>query len=150
MSAEPEVHYFCKPTAMRPVPLSVEFLTAQEFLADEPACKALWEFVSTQFRTRHKFLTIWPGVRFLALHRNAARNADGMLLVTTPVNWQIDYVVVSPESRGQGIASALILATLNEACRRNVPYVMLTSKASLRPLYESCGFQVVDWASPTF
>ena len=69
--------------------------------------------------------------------------ADGFLLVTTPVNWQIDYVVVRPDRRGLGIAAALVAEALNQAHRLGAPYVMLTSKASLRPLYESCGFTVV-------
>jgi predicted GNAT family N-acyltransferase len=64
--------------------------------------------------------------------------------VTAPINWQIDYVVVSPTARGRGVGAALVKATLNEALHRNVPYVMLTSRESLRPLYEGCGFSVVS------
>ena len=145
--AETEVHYFCKPSRILSVAVPCEFLTFQEFLADEPACRALWEFVSTQFRTRSKFLAIWPGVRYVALHRNAEGTVDGMLLVTTPVNWQIDYVVVHPASRGQGIATALVQTTLNQAYMHKAPYVMLTSKESLRPLYEASGFEVVGHTS---
>ena len=141
--SEPELHYFCKPTALRPVTHSVEFLSAQEFVADEPACKRLWELVSTQFRTRGKFLAVWPGVRFVAVHRNTEGRADGFLLVHAPINWQIDYVVVCAEARGQGIASALVAETANQAFLRGVPYVMLTSRQSLRPLYEACGFTPV-------
>jgi GNAT superfamily N-acetyltransferase len=141
---EPELHYFCKPAALRPVALPIEFLTAQEFVADEPACRRLWDLVSTQFRTRGKFLAVWPGVRFVALHRTRDGRPDGFLLVNAPVNWQIDYVVVCPESRGHGIASALVTETANQAFLRGVPYVMLTSKESLRPLYEACGFVPVN------
>ncbi|QJW93365.1 GNAT family N-acetyltransferase [Frigoriglobus tundricola] len=141
--AEPELHYFCKPTALRPVAQPVEFLTAQALVADEPACKRLWDLVSTQFRTRGKFLAVWPGVRFVAVHRDPEGRADGFLLVNAPINWQIDYVVVCAESRGQGIASALVAETANQAFLRGVPYVMLTSKQSLRPLYEACGFAPV-------
>lgn len=137
---EPELHYFCKPTAERPVARVVEFVTMQEFVADEPACKKLWELVGTQFRTRGKFLAVWAGVRFVAVHRDVDGDADGFLLVNAPINWQIDYVVVDSRSRGQGIASALVTETANQAFLRGVPYVMLTSKASLRPLYEACGF----------
>ncbi|OWK47509.1 GNAT family N-acetyltransferase [Fimbriiglobus ruber] len=143
MSAEPELYYFCKPTEIQPTGLPVEFLTAQEFLADESSCQALWSFVATQFRTRSKFLTIWQGVKYLAVHRTGDGTVDGLLLVTTPVNWQIDYVVVHPDSRGQGIAAALVKTTINQAYLHKAPYVMLTSKESLRPLYESCGFEVV-------
>jgi ribosomal protein S18 acetylase RimI-like enzyme len=139
-----ELHYFCKPTCLRPVAHSIEFLTTQDFLADEPACKRLWDLVSTQFRTRGKFLAVWAGVRFVAIHRNAVSEADGFLLVNAPINWQIDYVVVAPESRGQGIAAALVVETANQAFLRGVPYVMLTSKESLRPLYEGCGFSVIE------
>jgi GNAT superfamily N-acetyltransferase len=142
--AEPELHYFCKPTALQPVARPIEFLTVQEFLADESACKCLWELVSTQFRTRGKFLAVWPGVRFVALHRNAEGAADAFLLVNAPINWQIDYVVVAAEARGQGIASALVCETVNQALLRGAPYVMLTSKESLRPLYEACGFTPVE------
>jgi GNAT superfamily N-acetyltransferase len=138
--SESELHYFCKPTALRPVARVIEFLTTQEFLADEPACKRLWHLLNTQFRTRNKFLAVWGGVRFVAVHRDVDGNADGFLLVNAPINWQIDYVVVAAESRGQGIASALVIETANQALLRGVPYVMLTSKESLRPLYESCGF----------
>ncbi|HMO34587.1 MAG TPA: GNAT family N-acetyltransferase, partial [Gemmatales bacterium] len=73
----------------------------------------------------------------------------GMLLVSAPVNWQIDYVVVHPEARRQGIAASLVKRTLNEAYRRGVPYVMLTSRESLRSLYEGeCGFTVVGRKDP--
>jgi ribosomal protein S18 acetylase RimI-like enzyme len=140
---EPELYYFCKPADVRPVAVPVEFLSVQEFLADEPACKAVWELVATQFRTRGKFLAVWQGVRYVACHRDADGNVDGFLLVTTPVNWQIDYVVVKPEARGRGIAGALVRTTVNQAYQHQAPYVMLTSKESLRPLYESCGFEVI-------
>jgi ribosomal protein S18 acetylase RimI-like enzyme len=67
-----------------------------------------------------------------------------MLLVSAPVNWQVDYVVVRPEWRGRGIAEALVNETVNRARTRKVPYLMLTSRAGLRPLYEgACGFTVV-------
>jgi GNAT superfamily N-acetyltransferase len=143
MSAEPDLYYFCRPTGPRAAALPVEFLSVQEFLRDEPACKQLWELVSTQFRTRGKFLAIWSGVRFVAVHRDAAGAADGFLLVNALINWQIDYVVVRPDARGQGIAAALVTEAVNQAHRLGVPYVMLTSKPSLRPLYEECGFVVV-------
>ena len=142
--SEPELHYFCKPTALRPVARPIEFLTTQELLADEPACKRLWDLLGTQFRTRGKFLAVWPGVRFVAVHRDPDGTADGFLLVNAPINWQIDYVVVAAESRGQGIASALVTETANQALLRGVPYVMLTSKESLRPLYEACGFTPIE------
>jgi GNAT superfamily N-acetyltransferase len=146
--SEPELHYFCKPTTLRPVARVIEFLTTQEFLADEPACKRLWDLVSTQFRTRGKFLAVWGGVRFVAVHRDIDGHADGFLLVNAPINWQIDYVVVSPEARGQGVASALVTETANQALLRGAPYVMLTSKESLRSLYESCGFVPVEIPLP--
>lgn len=133
----------CKPAGQRPVPVPVEFLTAQQFLADESACRALWDLVATQFRTRSKFLAVWRCVSFVTLHRNAAGVPDAMLLVSAPVNWQVDYVVVSPDARGKGLATAMLAATHNEAAARGVPYVMLTSRPDLRPLYEACGFQVV-------
>ena len=141
---EPELHYFCKPAVLRQVAHPIEFLTTQEFVADEPACKRLWELVSTQFRTRGTFLAVWPGVRFVALHRDAEGTADGFLLVNAPVNWQIDYVVVAAEARGRGIAAALVTEAANQALLRGVPYVMLTSKESLRPLYEACGFTPIE------
>ena len=79
----------------------------------------------------------------VAVHRRAGALA-GVLLVSTPVNWQIDYVIVHPDHRGEGIAAALVNETLNQALARKVPYVMLTSREGLRPLYEeACGFTVV-------
>ena len=140
---EPELHYFAKPTRRNPVDDFVEFTPVQDFLADEPACKALWDLIASQFRTRSKFLSIWSAVRYVAVHRDDTAEVDGLLLVSAPVNWQIDYVVVRPDRRGKGIASTLVKATLNQAMLNLVPYVMLTSKASLRPLYEGCGFDVV-------
>jgi ribosomal protein S18 acetylase RimI-like enzyme len=148
MASEPDLYYFCKPVEVRPVAVPIEFLGIQEFLGDESACRVLWELVANQFRTRSKFLTIWQTVRHVALHRNAGGQVDGFLLVTSPLNWQIDYVVVSPDARGQGIAAALLCTVLNQAYRQGVPYVMLTSKDSLRPLYESCGFEVVRSCCP--
>lgn len=143
MSHDPEFVYVCFPTEPRPAPLPVEFLPLGDFLADEPACRLLWELISTQFRTRGKFLAVWAGVRFVAVHRDESGEPDGFLLVNSPVNWQIDYVVVRPDARGRGIAGALVCETLDQAHRRGVPMVTLTSRPALRPLYESCGFQVV-------
>jgi GNAT superfamily N-acetyltransferase len=143
MSHEPEFVYLCYPTEPRPAPLPIDFLSVSEFLGDEPACRLLWELISSQFRTRGKFLAVWSGVRYVAIHRDDAGDVDGFLLLNTPVNWQIDYVVVRPDARGRGIAGALVAETLDQAYRRGVPLVTLTSKPALRPLYESCGFQVV-------
>ncbi len=143
MSTEAELHYMAKPTDVAMAFTNVEFQLTREFLADEAACKLFWELVDTQFRTRSKFLSIWPCVSYVAVHRDADGLLDGFLLVSSPVNWQIDYVTVRPDSRGQGIATKLVRATLREAALQHVPYVMLTSNESLRMLYESCGFQVV-------
>jgi ribosomal protein S18 acetylase RimI-like enzyme len=145
MPVEADLYYLCQPTREQPISQSVEFLPVQEFLREENLCHALWEFIATQFRTRHKFLTIWQSVRFVALRRDSEQQmVKGLLLVSAPVNWQIDYVVVHAQARRQGVAAALVKTTLNEAFRRGVPYVMLTSKESLRPLYEGeCGFSVV-------
>ena len=144
MTTEPNLYYFVEPGRRHAVSLPVQFVTVADLLADEPACRKLWDLIVEQFHTRSKFLAIWPSVRFVALHRNRDGELDGFLLVSAPVNWQIDYVVVDPASRGQGIASALLLETLNQAADRQVPYLMLTSKASLRPLYESVGFRVIE------
>lgn len=141
--AEPELTYIHRPTGAQPLPPGVEFVSLPDFLADEPACKTFWELITNQFNTRSKFLAIWPCVRFVCLHRDDAGNAEGFLLVSAPVNWQIDYVVVKPESRGRGIASKLVASTLTQAYLHRAPYVMLTSKESLRPLYESSGFMVI-------
>ena len=147
MSHDSEYFYICHPTEPRPAALPVEFLSVNEFLADEPACRVLWELISSQFRTRAKFLAVWSGVKFVAIHRDDEGLPDGFLLVNCPVNWQIDYVVVRPDARGRGIAGALVAETLDQAYRRGVPFVTLTSKPALRPLYESCGFQVVSQRS---
>ncbi len=141
-----ELHYLHKPTAAGPSPPGVDFLPVREFLADEPACKVFWELIDSQFRTRSKFLAIWPCVAFVAVARSADGDPTGFLLVTAPVNWQIDYVVVHPSARGQGVASRLVKATLGQAYLHRAPYVMLTSKESLRGLYEGCGFKVVSGA----
>ena len=84
MTPEPDLYYFCRPSGPVDVPHPVDFLTVAEFVADEPACRQLWELISTQFRTRGKFLTIWQGARFVAVHRDPDGAADGFLLVTTP------------------------------------------------------------------
>ena len=146
MSPDQEVQYIYRPTEPESLPSDVEFVSSAEFLTDEPACKMLWELIDTQFRTRGKFLAIWRCVSFLCVHRDADGTLDGFLLISSPVNWQIDYVVVRPDSRGQGVASKLVPAANGHAHRLNVPYVMLTSKPSLRPLYEACGFRVVQAA----
>lgn len=143
MSAESELHCIHKPTTALPAGNLCDLVPVQEFLADEPSCKALWNLISEQFRTRSKFLAIWPCVRHVAVHRDEAGEADGFLLVSSPVNWQIDYVVVKPESRGRGIAAQLVRTALHHAYLHAAPYVMLTCRESLRPLYEGCGFTVI-------
>ncbi|MFL5341304.1 MAG: GNAT family N-acetyltransferase [Gemmataceae bacterium] len=132
------------PTAPRPESIDVEFAPIQDFLQDELGCRALWELLSSQFRTRSKFLAIWPCVRYVAVHRSGDE-VNGLLLVTTPVNWQIDYVVVRPEARRRGVAVELVNTALNRAYQMGAPYVMLTSREALRPLYEgACGFHVIE------
>jgi hypothetical protein len=140
MATEANLYYIHLPREMRPVAHPVDFLPIHDFLEDEEACRALWDLVSTQFRTRRKFLAVWPHVRYIAVHRDE-RGIGGMLLVSTPINWQIDYVVVSENQRGQGLATSLVNETVNQALIRQVPYVMLTSREGLRPLYAGqCGF----------
>src|SRR2546430_2865652 len=56
-------------------------------------------------------------VRFVAAHYRGGDLA-GFLLVSAPVNWQIDYVTVRPEWRHHGIAEALVNAAVNEALDR--------------------------------
>jgi GNAT superfamily N-acetyltransferase len=119
MPTEPDLYYLYHPVEEpQTAGLHIKFLPVSEFLLDEPACKLLWELVSTQFRTRGKFLAVWSGVRFV-------------------------YVVVRPDARGKGIAAAMVKETLPQAFLHRVPYVMLTSKPGLRSLYESCGLTVV-------
>src|SRR5262245_3191018 len=145
---EGELYYIHVPVGPRPVGQPVEFLSAGEFLQDEAACRALWELMSACFKTRSKFLAIWPCVRYVAVHRRAGELV-GLLLVSAPVNWQIDYVAVRPEWRGRGIAAALVDETVNQALSRRVPYVMLTSREGLQPLYEGvCGFTPVAAKPP--
>jgi GNAT superfamily N-acetyltransferase len=86
---------------------------------------------------------LWAGVKFVAVHRDPNGDADGFLLVNAPVNWQIDYVVVRPDRRGHGVAQAMLREALNQAYLHAAPYVMLTSKESLRGLYEGVGFTAV-------
>lgn len=140
---ETQLYYFHVPAQRRSVSLDIDFMSATNFIQDEPACSALWEMLTDHFHTRSKFLAIWPNVRHVAVHRRDGALA-GCLLVSTAVNWQIDYVVVRSDMRHQGISAALVDETLNQALARGVPYVMLTSRESLRPLYECrCGFRVV-------
>lgn len=147
MPAEQELYYFQTP-APRAASPHVEILPVPDFLQDESACRALWELLDTQFRTRSKFLAIWSAVRYVVVYRTGD-SVDGLLLVSAPVNWQIDYVVVRQEARRRGIAAALVNAAINRAFELHVPYVMLTSRAGLRPLYEGeCGFRVIEDGSP--
>jgi GNAT superfamily N-acetyltransferase len=139
-----ELYYIHKPAAAGPPHPGIDFLPVREFLADEPACKTFWDLIDTQFRTRSKFLSIWPCVSFVAVARTPDGDPAGFLLVSAPVNWQIDYVVVHPSARGQGVGTQLVKAALSQAYLHRAPYVMLTSKESLRPLYEGCGFRVVS------
>jgi ribosomal protein S18 acetylase RimI-like enzyme len=144
MPIEDELYYIQLPVDPRPVASDVEIQLVQDFLQDEVACRALWELLSDQFRTRSKFLSIWPSVRYVALHRTGDE-VTGLLLISATINWQIDYVVVRPDARRRGIAAKLVNAAINRAHELQVPYVMLTSRESLRPLYEGeCGFRVVE------
>ena len=137
------MHLICEPIGRLVVDPPVDFVAVQDFLCDESACRAVWDLVTGQFRTRGKFLAIWPAVGHVVIHRDPTGAVDGFLLVSELVNWQLDYVVVRDDARGQGIASALVCGALNEACRRRVPYVMLTCADDLSPLYERCGFRPV-------
>jgi ribosomal protein S18 acetylase RimI-like enzyme len=143
MVPERQLHYLCQPTSAAPVPEGVFVQSLPEFLRDEPACRLLWQLIDSQFKTRSKFLAIWPSVRFIITHRDPDQSVNGFILISAPVNWQIDYVVVRPEARGKGAAAAMLRAAVTTAAAQNVPYIMLTSKESLRPLYESVGFRVV-------
>jgi len=140
---EAELYYLKTPNRFLPVTHKIDFLPVTQLLEDEETCKTIWELLSCQFKTRSKFLTIWQSVRFVTVQGRGADLA-GFLFVSAPLNWQIDYVVVSPARRHEGIAAALVNETLNQAFTRKVPYVMLTSREGLRPLYEkACGFSVV-------
>lgn len=140
---EASLYYLQVPTATRAVTQPIDFLPVQQFLEEDALCQQMWDLMHANFKTRSKFLAIWPAVRFVALHRRGDVLA-GFLLVTTPLNWQIDYVTVRDDMRHQGIAAALVNETVNQALARHVPYIMLTSREGLRPLYQGqCGFTVV-------
>src|SRR4051812_40822095 len=68
ITPEGELYYLQVPVAPRPVDHAVDFLTVTELLDDEPTSRAIWEMLSTQFKTRSKFLSIWPSVRYVAVH----------------------------------------------------------------------------------
>ena len=144
MSTDADLHYIFRPTSAGPPQPGVDFLPVREFLADEHACGVFWDLLDSQFRTRSKFLAIWPCVSFVAVYRTPDGDPAGFLLVSAPVNWQIDYVVVHPSARGQGVGTKLVKAALARAYLHRAPYVMLTSKGSLRGLYEGCGLRVVS------
>ena len=138
------MHLYCQPSKVVGVALPIDFVTTQDLLVDEAACREIWDLVSSQFHTRGKFLAVWPCVRHVVLHRDDQGIVDGFLFVSEPVTWQLDYVVVRHESRGRGIASALVRFALDEACRRSVPCVTLSCAEALVPFYRSCGFQPVS------
>jgi len=137
------MHLICEPAGRLAVDRAVDCVAVQDLLVDESACRAVWDLVTGQFRTRGKFLAIWPAVRHVVIHGDPAGAVDGFLLVSELVNWQLDYVVVRDDARGKGIASALVCGALDEASRRRVPYVMLTCADDLSSLYERCGFRPV-------
>lgn len=143
MTSEQDTQLIYRPNEPGRIEPGVEFISATEFLSDEPACKMMWELLDTQFRTRSKFLAVWRCVSHLCVHRDLDGVLDGFLVISAPINWQIDYVVVRPDSRGQGIASALVRTANAHAHRLKVPYVMLTCRPSLHPLYEECGYRMI-------
>ncbi len=146
---EGDLYFLHVPTAPRPVSRPVDFLPVVQVLEEEDTCKVMWELLHANFKTRSKFLAIWPSVRYVA-RIGRGRDLAGFLLVSAPVNWQIDYVVVHPDRRGEGIAAALVNETVNQALARKVPYVMLTSREGLRSLYEgACGFTAVGSRPPS-
>src|SRR5215813_7167446 len=114
MPAEDELYYIQLPHERRPVSPHVQVVPVQEFLQDELACRTLWDLLESQFRTRSKFLAVWPSVSYIALYRTG-ESVDGLLLISAFTNWQIDYVVVRPEARRRGIAAAVVNAALNYA-----------------------------------
>ncbi len=144
---EAELYYIHRPARFRDVRHKIEFLPVMQLLEDDGTCQAMWDMLAAQFKTRNKFLAIWPSVRYVAVH-GRGRDLAGFVLVSTPLNWQIDYVAVHPTRRHQGIAAALVSETVNQALVRKVPYIMLTSREGLRPLYEACGFTVVGRSGP--
>ena len=128
------MHLICEPAGRLAVDRAVDFVAVQDFLCDESACRAVWDLVTGQFRTRGKFLAIWPAVGHVVMHRDPTGAVDGFLLVSELVNWQLDYVVVRDDARGQGIASALVCGALDEACRRTRDNVKAVSQALARRL----------------
>jgi ribosomal protein S18 acetylase RimI-like enzyme len=89
---------------------------------------------------------------FLARDRDGDGGIIGMLtLVTyripTGVNAVIEDVVVDGAARGAGAGAALVQAALDEAARRRVRHVDLTSRPSRESanrLYQKMGFSVRD------
>ena len=106
MSAEPELHYFCKPTDVRPVRLPVEFLPVAGVPRRRAGVQAVWDLVATSSAPAASSSRSGRACGSSPSTATPTGGVDGFLLVNAPVNWQIDYVVVRPERRGQGIASA--------------------------------------------
>lgn len=125
----------------------VIFMTVTDLVSDSEdnvrRCQQIFDLVVQNFKTRRKFLELWPHVRYVAFVEE-----DGQIIscafASTPMNWQIDYVVTRPDKRGMNLARAVTNTITNEARKRKVPYVMLTSRPELVHLYaHQCTYTIV-------
>ena len=55
----------------------------------------------------------------------------------------LDYLAVHPESKGKGIATALVKSGMRKAEEMGIPICMLAFKAG-KGVYEKLGFKVID------
>jgi len=72
---------------------------------------------------------------FLSPSTGGGGSTAGLLLVSAPLNWQIDYVVVRPDpAPGRGSRWLFVNETVNQALARPGAYVMLQQSGTAAAL----------------
>ncbi len=139
-----EIHYIYKPNRYKTTSRHVKAYSIYELLDNESYCRDVLKLINENYRHLHKFLTVLRHATYIYMMKEEeTERVLAFLLVTENLNWQIDYVTVCQERRKKGVAQAMLNTCLNQAYINNIPYVMLSSKEELIPLYESVGFKQI-------
>lgn len=140
-------YYYIKIPEKMPVYHRVKFMPIEDLVSDSAKnnrrCQEIFDMLTDCFKTRRKFLELWPHVRYVALIEEKD-SVVSFAFASTPLNWQVDYVTTRVDKRGQNMAASVVNEITNQALKRKVPYLMLTSIPELKALYcHDCRYTII-------
>lgn len=147
MIADPAAYH--TPESLSKNTFQVDFLSLDEFYANEPLAKRYDEVLWKDFNTHGKYARVARLAQFIAVAVDEGKNyVSSTLIVSLGAKWLVEYVMTDPAKQGQGAASHVLDYVMREAKQRSIEWVILNcdpakNNGQLPKFYARFGFKKV-------